>query len=152
MKNSALAVMLICGIVLGSTGEAHGAPPSLADILTRAPEIIGPPPKNYSVPFLVMQVIPLGGDACSLTIVTNGMLYTLNAVRTYGGCDHLPKLHSLVWGRVRHSRLGTLLRESNTVDVASDYVDLVYARAGSKLRASSYVIEGADAIAPDWGQ
>lgn len=145
-------VLQLCGLLCIS-GNAFGATPSLADILDRAPRVIGPAPTHYSVPFLVMAVTPLGGDSCSLTIVTNGMLYTLNAVRTYGGCDHLPKLHSLVWGRVRHSRMATLLRESNMVGVASDYVDLVYSDvAGKKPRTMSYVIDGAEEIPPNWGQ
>lgn len=124
--------------------QAH----TLAGVLAAAPETIGPAPAKYQTPFLVASVSPIAGnDECGLIVATNGMLYNLAADTRnsdFAGCSRLPSLHSLAWGRVRHSRVATFLRESNTADVASDYVDLI--------GYGTFIITSADAIGPDWGQ
>lgn len=125
---------------------------TLADVLGRIQDQVGPAPKKFDTPFLVVSVSPIAGDECGVQLATNGTLYSVAGDRDTGWCDHLPALHALVWGRVRHSSLATFLRESNTVNIASDYVDLVYAGGGDHPRVAHYLISGAEAIDADWGR
>lgn len=124
---------------------------TLADVLSHTSDKAGPAPDKFATPFLVVAVSPLGGGACSLQVATNGMLYYVAAQLDNGECNHLPTLHSLVWGRVRHSSLGTFLRQSNMANVNSDYVDLVY-QGGARPKFAIYGIVNADAIDTDWGR
>jgi hypothetical protein len=81
------------------------------------------------------------------------MLYELAGSSDNGECNHLPALHALVWGRYRHSSLATFLRQSNTVDVASDYVDLVYSYGNpDHPRKAFYKIISTSAIDASWGR
>lgn len=130
--------------------QSKGTPKTLAEGLARASEVIGPAPANYPTPFFVVSVTPIEGVNCSISVVTDGMLYSIWGVRDDGECRNLPALHTLVWGRMRHSRLATVLRQSDMANVPSDYVDLVYA-AGPKPRTAHYMISTAEAIGPDWG-
>ena len=132
---------------LSTCPEGHS---NLAAIIACAPKLLGPAPYKFDTAFLVESVSPIGGGSCSMNLVTNGMAYYVTGDNDAGWCNHLPPLHSLVWGRVRHSKLATFLRQSNTVNVESDYVDLVYS-GSSKPKSAPYIISGSNAIGPDYG-
>lgn len=150
MKNYIVCLLLSLSI---SCIAQQGSPPakSLADALAMTPSVTGPAPGNYTTPYLVVQVTPIEGQDCSILLATNGMLYSVFGNRDDGWCNHLPSLHALVWGRFRHSSLGSFLRQSNTADVASDYIDLAYS-PGQKPKVAHYIIASAQAIGPEWGQ
>lgn len=117
-----------------ATPPKAAEPSTLAELLATAPKAIGPAPAKYQTPFLVTSVSPsVNGEDCTLTIVTNGMGYSIGAASVVGRCSRLPSLRSLVWGRLGHrSLLGT------------DYVDLP--------GHGTFFITNAEAIGPDWGQ
>lgn len=147
------SVLLIYPSALCFPQQSSSAHPKLADILARTSSAIGPAPENFTTPYLVMQVTPIEGQECSVLVATNGMLYSIFGNRDDGWCNHLPALYSLVWGRARHSSVGTFLRQSNVANVSSDYIDLVYSStAGQKPKIAHYIIASAQAIGPDWGR
>jgi hypothetical protein len=144
-----IATIAACSFV------AHGqqANPKLADVLAHVSDVMGPAPAGYTTPFVVVAVMPTVGEdrACSLTVVTNGMLYDLSGPNDMW-CRHLPALHGLVWGRVRHSAVRQFLRDSGTASTASEYVDIAYTKGAGKPKSQAYEIVTAQAIDVNWGQ
>lgn len=114
---------------------------SIAEVLASTKETAGPAPKKFTTPFLVAMVSPTADANCNLRVVTNGMAYIIVGKRSDGGCNHLPRLHSLVWGRVTKGK--------NKHD-STERLDLVY-RNDAKVQAQAYAIVSASAIGLDWG-
>lgn len=112
---------------------------SLADVLASTVENAGPAPKKYSIPFLVVDVKPIPGGNCKLRVVTNGMDYQVLGDHDHQGCSHLPRRHTLVWGRIRLGKR------------SSEYIDLVYEN-DAKVEAQAYNIIKTSAISSDWGR
>lgn len=148
----ACVVMAWCLLVTASVLAQTGQWITLADVLSRTQVQAGPAPDKFTTPFLVVSVTPIAGNECGLGLATNGTFFGVGADRDSGWCNHLPSLHALVWGRVRHSGLATFLRQSNAMDVASDYVDLVYAGGGAHPKVAHYIISSAEAIDANWGR
>ncbi|MGC1783477.1 MAG: hypothetical protein WA708_13220 [Acidobacteriaceae bacterium] len=148
MKRLVVSALVLLGI-LSAVGVRAQA--TLADVLASTEREAGPAPGKFDTPFLVVRVNPFRGRECALEVVTNGAIYSLSGNRDDGECDHLPPLHALVWGRVRHSRLATFLRQNDVAKTASDYVDLVYA-GSQNPKVAFYVILDGEEIGPDWGR
>lgn len=149
MKNRIARLCVLLAVVPCVSLEPQQSP-TLAEVLSHTQEQAGPATGKYSTPFLVVTVLPISGGECDVELATNGMLYSVYGQIDDGWCDHLPTLHSLVWGQVRHSRLATFLRQSNTANVQSDYVDLVYS-GGNHPGIAHYIIATAQAIDANWG-
>ena len=151
MRASLIVVLLsiLSAVAVGNTFAQQTI--TLADVLSRTIDQAGPAPAKFTTPFVVVSLSPVGGGGCSLDLATNGMIYVIAGDEDEGGCNHLPGLHALVWGRIRHSGVATFLRQSNITNVASDYVDLVY-QNGSKPKTAFYIITDSQAIDTDWGK
>jgi hypothetical protein len=146
-----LVVFLIAAATAAAQVPSTVAIPTLAEDLAAAAERIGPAPAKFPTVFLVMSVQPIVGDGCRLQLVTNGVLYELFNKRQFGFCDHLPALHSAVWGRARHSKAASALNMENPDGAfATEYVDLAPILSEAKPRAMAYKIETATAIGPEW--
>lgn len=146
----ALGVLSLLLFAFGVTAQSGNHALTLADVLSRAPEKIGPAPAKYTTPFLVVSVVPIESGECTLQLATNGMLYTAYAYIDAGRCQHLPALHALVWGRAWHSRAAEILREADVLDAESELIDIVYS-SGPKPKAVTYFIGSAEVIDANWG-
>ena len=150
-------VALMIGVLLVSIVPAQGQNTqwvTLADVLSQTRAHAGPPPRKYTIPFLVLSVVTDADGNCSLELVTNGTLFDVSADADWGnGCSHLPALHELVWGFVRHSAAGTFLRQSGLMSgVASNYVDLVWGGTTKHPDVAHYVVDTAQDIDANWGR
>jgi hypothetical protein len=98
----------------------------------------GPPVGRFKTLFYVVKVIPPQRDGyCQLAIATPDHLYYLAGIQSpvARGCDHLPKVHSFIWGSFDAGR--------------KDLLDLAYTH-GNKPEYVTYQISGGRLISRDY--
>jgi hypothetical protein len=119
------------GLILAFPALAVSVPkPEIQNRFDLARRQLGPPVGRFKTLLYVVNVIPPGNDGyCQLAIATPDHLYYLAGIQSLvaRGCDHLPKVHSFVWGSFDAGR--------------KDLLDLAYTQ-GSKPEYVTYHISG----------
>jgi hypothetical protein len=112
-----------------------------------------PDAKKFDTLFLVLAVNSyVGQRECGLSLVSQDTVYNVTVNRDYGYCDHLPTLHSVVWGYVHHSKFREFLVNANHADVPTELLDLVTGSNGKKIYTQKYYISSASAVDKNFGK